>query len=107
MWVGTVLNLKPQLYVDHSTGKIEPGSRSRSRSQALEKMVQTFFSRLDKSQKLYVGIVHGDTRADAEAMAERIRRDFQPAELIIGVTSPVMGVHTGPGAMALCGYSSD
>jgi len=106
-WVGTVLNLKPQLYVDHSTGKIEPGTRSRSRRKALETLYQTFFEQVDTSKPLRVGIVHGDIRDDAERFAERIRREYSPTELLISMTSPVMGVHTGPGAMALCGYGAD
>jgi len=106
-WVGTVLNLKPQLYVDHTTGKIEPGTRSRSRAKALEKLYTMFFEQLDTSKPLHVGIVHGDTRDDAERFAERIRREYNPAELLISVTSPMMGVHTGPGAMALCGYAAE
>ncbi len=106
-WVGTVLNLKPQLYVDHATGKIEPGSRSRSRKQALEKLYHEFFKQVGSDGPLHVGIVHGNTPDDAAALAARIQREYQPADLIIGMTSPVMGVHTGPGAMALCGYAGD
>ncbi len=107
MWVGTALNLKPQLYVDHASGRIEPGMRSRSRSQALENLYRNFFRRLDTSLPLHVGIVHGATPEDAEQLAGRIRREFHPVELIISLTSPMMGVHTGPGAMALCGYAGE
>jgi DegV family protein with EDD domain len=107
MWVGTALNLKPQLYVNHESGRIEPGMRSRSRSQALENLYRNFFRRLDTSLPLHVGIVHGDTPQDAELIAERMRREYHPVELIISLTSPMMGVHTGPGAMALCGYSGE
>ncbi len=103
-WVGTILNLKPQLYVDHETGRIEPGTRSRSRPQALRKLYSDFFGQLDTSKPLHVGIVHSERRADADAWAAQIAREYQPVELLISVTSPVMGVHTGPGAMALCGY---
>lgn len=106
-WVGTVLNLKPQLYVDHTTGRIEPGSRARSRSQALDKLYRAFFAQLDTSKPLHVGIVHSESRADAERWAEQMQREYQPVELLVGVTSPVMGVHTGPGAMALCGYAGE
>lgn len=106
-WVGTVLDLKPQLYVDHTTGKIEPGTRSRSRSKALDTLYRTFFEQVDTTKPLRVGIVHGDTPDDAERFAERIRREYDPVELLISMTSPVMGVHTGPGAMALCGYGAD
>jgi DegV family protein with EDD domain len=105
MWIGTALNLKPQLYVDHVTGKIEPGIRARSRSKALEKMYQAFFAQLDTSKPLHIGIVHGQTPVEAEAFAERMRREFDPVELHVSVTSPMMGVHTGPGAMAFCGYA--
>ncbi|MBN2304043.1 MAG: DegV family protein [Anaerolineae bacterium] len=107
MWLGTALNLKPQLYVDHATGRIEPGTRARSRKQALEKLYQAFFDRMDTSKPLHVGILHGNTPDEAEAWADRIRREYNPAELLIGMTSPMMGVHTGPGALALCGYSAD
>jgi DegV family protein with EDD domain len=105
MWIGTALNLKPQLYVDHVTGKIEPGTRARSRSKALEKMYQAFFAQLDLSKPLHIGIVHAQTPGEAEAYADRVRREFDPVEIYIGMTSPVMGVHTGPGAMAFCGYA--
>jgi DegV family protein with EDD domain len=105
MWLGTALNLKPQLYVDHATGKIEPGARARSRSKALEKMYQAFFAQLDTSKPLHIGIVHAQIPDDAEAFADRMLREFDPVELHIGMTSPVMGVHTGPGAIAFCGYA--
>jgi DegV family protein with EDD domain len=105
MWLGTALNLKPQLYVDHATGKIEPGARARSRSKALEKMYQAFFDQLDTSKPLHIGIVHAQIPDDAQQFAERMQREFDPVEIHIGMTSPVMGVHTGPGAMAFCGYA--
>jgi DegV family protein with EDD domain len=107
MWIGTMLSFKPQLYVDHTTGKIEPGSRGRSRSKALDNLYRAFFDQLGTRQPLHIGIVHGDTPAEAEAFAERIRREYNPADLIISLTSPMMGVHTGPGAMALCGYAGE
>lgn len=104
-WLGTILNLKPQLYVDHKTGRIEPGTRSRSRTQALRKLYANFFKQLDTSKPLHIGIVHSESSEDAEALAEQIRQEYNPVELMIGMTSPMMGVHTGPGAMALCGYA--
>jgi fatty acid-binding protein DegV len=37
-------------------------------------------------------------------LAEKIKAEFHPAELFISIVSPVLGVHTGPRAIALCGY---
>ena len=47
---------------------------------------------------LYVGVRQ-------QAVAERIRQEFHPSELIISIVSPVLGVHTGPKALAICGYN--
>ncbi len=106
-WLGTILNLKPLLMVDHETGRIEPRERARNRAQALEKMIEDFFDSMDVRKAIRVGILHGNVPGQAQQLAERIRRDYDPVELIVGMTSPVMGVHTGPGAMALCGYAAD
>jgi DegV family protein with EDD domain len=106
MWMGTVLDLKPLLWVDHTTGKIEPRDRARSRAKALDKMIDDFFAQLDTSKPLHVGVLHGNVPEEGAALADRIRREYDPHELIVSMTSPVMGVHTGPGAMALCGYAA-
>jgi DegV family protein with EDD domain len=107
MWMGTVLDLKPLLWVDHSTGRIEPRDRARSRAKALDKMINDFFAQLGTSNPLHVGVLHGNVPEEGAALADRIRREYDPLELIVSMTSPVMGVHTGPGAMALCGYAAD
>jgi fatty acid-binding protein DegV len=38
-------------------------------------------------------------------MMERIINEFHPKEIFISIVCPVLGVHTGPRALALCGYS--
>jgi len=51
--------------------------------------------------------LHGNTLEKAEELAARIQSDFNPVELIINMTGPVLGINTGPGALALCGYYED
>jgi DegV family protein with EDD domain len=106
-WVGTALQLKPQLFVDHRTGEIKLASRTRTRSKALETLFQSFFQQLDVSQSLRVAVMHGNIPEEAQALAARIQREYAPVELFVALTSPVSGIHTGPGAIALCGYSLD
>ena len=48
--------------------------------------------------------MHGHALEEAEALAYRIRTDFNPVELIINMTGPVLGINTGQRALALCGY---
>jgi DegV family protein with EDD domain len=106
-WVGTILDLKPLLHVDHQTGKIEPNSHARTRRQALDKMYTTFFNQMDARQPLHVAVMHGNVPDLARQLADRIREEYQPVEMVTAITSLVMGVHTGPGAMALCGYAGN
>jgi DegV family protein with EDD domain len=104
-WAGTVLQLKPQLFVDHNIGEIKLAARTRTRSKALEALYQSFFQQVDASQPLRVAVMHGNIPEEAQAFADRIQREYAPVELYVALTSPVLGIHTGPGAIALCGYS--
>jgi len=104
-WIGTALNLKPVLMVDHTTGKIEPRTRGRNRRQAIERMVADFFEAMGPGETIRVGVLHGNVPDQVEELVAEIRAPRNPAELLVSMTSPVMGVHTGPGALALCGYA--
>jgi fatty acid-binding protein DegV len=53
---------------------------------------------------MHVAVMHGDAPQDAQRVIERIEREYSPAELLTDITGPVLGVHTGPRAIALCGY---
>jgi DegV family protein with EDD domain len=102
--VGTALQLKPQLYIDSLTGRIEPGERTRTRKKALERAFQVLCSQLDVDKTVRVAIVHCAAEEDALAMRDRIEQAIQPAELIVTHVTPVIGTHAGPGAIGLIGY---
>lgn len=104
--VSTMLNIKLIVQIDHEAGRVEPAGRTRTRARALESLYQGFFEQLDGDKPLHIAVMHGDAAADAEALAERIRREHNPVELLVTETGPVLGVHTGPQAVALCGYAS-
>jgi DegV family protein with EDD domain len=103
--VGTLLKIKPLVYINHETGLVEAGKRVRTRKKSLEALYEEFFKHLDIGKTLRVAVLHGDALKDAEMIAERIRREFKPAEILLNITGPVLGVHTGPRAVALCGYT--
>ncbi len=103
--IGSLLNIKPLVYVDHETGKVEAGARVRTRKRGLETLYRRFFEQLDTERSLHVAVMHGDAPEDAQRIADRIRREYAPAELLIDITGPVLGVHTGPRAIALAGYT--
>ncbi len=103
--VSAVLNIKLIVRINHETGLVEPEQRTRTRARGIESLYQGFFARLDTTKPMRIAVLHGNCLQDAQALAGRVQRDFSPAELLISITGPVLGVHTGPGALALCGYS--
>nr|MBN1228561.1 DegV family protein [Anaerolineae bacterium] len=102
--VGTALKLKPQLYVDSETGTIEPGERVRTRSKSLESIYSVFFSSIN-TPPLHIAILHINAEEEARQLATRIKQEHNPAEIFITDTSPVIGIHGGPGTIGIVGYS--
>ncbi|PKN97706.1 MAG: hypothetical protein CVU42_14820 [Chloroflexi bacterium HGW-Chloroflexi-4] len=103
--VNNVLKIKPQIRVNHATGSVEPVDISRTRAKAIEALYSAFTKKLDLTKPLRIAILHNDALDDANALAEKVIAELKPIELIIALTSPVLGVHTGPNAIALAGYS--
>jgi DegV family protein with EDD domain len=108
-FVGALLDLKPLIEINHQTGLVEGADRVRTRRKGIETLYQRFFEKLDAAsaarRPLHIAVLHGNAPEDAARLAERIRQEYQPAELLINITGPVLGLHTGPRALALCGYA--
>ncbi len=103
-FIGSLLDLKPLVYVDHETGTVEAAGRVRTRKRGLDMLYDRFFEEVSDDGALHIAVLHGDAPREAERVAERIEREHSPAELLIDITGPVLGVHTGPGAIAIGGY---
>ncbi len=108
-FIGALLDLKPLVEIDHRTGLVEGADRVRTRRKGIETLYQRFFEKFDAAiaarRPLHIAVLHGNVPEDAALLAERIRQEYQPAELLINITGPVLGLHTGPRALALCGYA--
>ena len=103
-FIGNLLNLKPQISVNHQTGEVEGGRRSRTRKKALKELYQDFLNSIDSIENLRVAVLHNAALDAAEELVEKIRDELDPEEIILSIVSPILGVHTGPGAVAICGY---
>jgi fatty acid-binding protein DegV len=68
-------------------------------------LLKKFTNAVGKGEKYRIAVLHGDALEEAQELAERVREAFDPVELIVNITGPVLGIHTGPGALALCGYA--
>ncbi len=86
---------------------MQPEGLVRTHSALVELLYRKFFETLKGGKNLRIAVLHGDVPEKAQALAERIRAEYAPLELLINITGPVLGINTGPGALALCGYAED
>jgi DegV family protein with EDD domain len=106
-WVGGLIQVKPLISINHETGLVEPVSLARTQKALVENMYKKFFEKLDLNKNLRIAVLHGNALEKAEDLANRIQNEFHPVEILINMTGPVLGLNTGPGALALCGYFED
>jgi DegV family protein with EDD domain len=103
-WVGTMLKVKPVVAIDHQKGVVAPVGLARTHKLATNLLFKKFFEGARPGERLRIAVLHGNVLQEAQKLADRIREDYDPVELIINITGPVLGINTGPGALALCGY---
>ena len=104
-FLNSILNIKPMIYVRSDTGTVGASIPGRSRKTAIDGLYKEFFRHINPGRPLHITVLHNDALPEAQALAERVRAEYSPQELFIQIVSPVLGVHTGPRAIALCGYA--
>jgi len=101
---GSVLRIKPLVRVNRETGIVEAYGMERTHQRAVEAMIKRFFSEVAGEGTLHVAVMHGMAEEEAHSIADRIRQEHPGAEVYVHITGPVLGLNTGPGALALGGY---
>jgi DegV family protein with EDD domain len=106
-FIGSLLDIKPLVQINHKTGLVESSGQARTRKKSIDTLVSRFFEQITPGSLQRIAVLHGNALTEAQALADRIKEDFHPLELLVNITGPVLGIHTGPRALALCGYSED
>lgn len=105
-FMGTALQIKPLLHVD-AQGKLQPVEKPRGRKRAIAAQIahmeQGWLPELGKS----VLIAHADDPDGAAMLKAGIEERFSAAEVQITDIGPIIGAHTGPGALALFYWGSN
>lgn len=98
--VGSVLKFKPIINID-AEGKLFSAGKVRGRKTSIKELFERMKSNVAMDEMNYVFISHGDCLEDAESLAAMIQKEWSNAEVTIGDIGPVIGAHTGPGAVVL------
>jgi DegV family protein with EDD domain len=97
--LGSALNIKPILEL--RDGRIESIEKVRTKSKAMERMVELVSQRVGKQTPVRLATLHANAEAEARATLEAAVLQLQPIETVFASVSPVIGTHAGPGTIGL------
>lgn len=103
-WAGSLLSMKPIVEHSPAIGETTPVARPRTKTKAVERMLEVMAERMGDS-KVHVMVHHADELEEAEKLAAEINSRFSCVELYLTEFTPLMGVHTGPGLLAIAFYA--
>lgn len=104
--LGSVLNLKPMLQVTDE-GKLGVIGNVRGLKKAFGFIVDKIAASTTKETS-WAYIAHGGDELKAQALKEKIQEKLNYIKNIeIGILSPVLGLHAGPGALTVCFKGKD
>ena len=99
--VGSVLKFKPIIILD-TEGHLINVDKVRGRKAS----INALFERMKETENLdelgYVFISHSDCLEDVNTLKAMVENEYPSAKVIISDIGPVVGAHTGPGAIAFC-----
>ncbi len=98
--VGTMLQIKPLLYMDKEGHLINVG-KARGRKGSMDGLVKKMLEYGEGFQNDAVFISHGDCLEEAETVKAAIQEKTGCKNVMIGNLGTVIGSHAGPGTIAL------
>ncbi|HUI87817.1 MAG TPA: DegV family protein [Anaerolineales bacterium] len=98
-FIGSALNLKPILAL--KDGRVEAEDRVRTKSKALERVLELVSEKVVGKTNIRVATVHANAEQEARELLQRASAHLGAIESILSPVSPVVGVHAGPGTVGL------
>lgn len=92
--VGTILNIKPILNVDHE-GRLASKMKMFGTKMALKYLVKKYEEEADPSSPLFIG--HTDALPNAQYVETEIKKKHPDLKTYISMVGPIIAAHTGPG----------
>ena len=103
---GSVLNIKPIITMD-ITGRLATVGKVRGKKAAVVELFNRMKSNENIEELPYVYISHSACIDEAENLKNMVVEQYPKAEVVIGDIGPVIGAHTGPGALVISYVSKE
>lgn len=99
--VGTALKLNPTISCNEE-GIYYTVAKSRGRKKSIEKMVKIVKDFVGEHSKIHLAVAHGDALEEGQKLRDELKKVFpQVEEILFGMISPALVVHTGPGLLGM------
>lgn len=92
--IASLLEIKPILTLNY--GEVSPYKNTRRWKQAKDEIINCMKDMLPSYENLIVSVGDMDLKEDGEDMAERIKKEFNPLELVRVDFGLIVGSHLGP-----------
>ena len=98
--LGQFLHLKPIISIDDD-GKYFTYCKAKGRRKSIEKLVQIVEEKV-KNNQIRLAVLNGGAGSEFEALVQRLKEMPNIKDFVVSEISPALGVHTGPGLLAIC-----
>jgi len=103
-YLGTLLNIKPILYMQD--GKIQPLDKTRTTRRARKRVLDEVVAAMD-GRPAYVTVAHIQAPEAAQEMAAQAREQLNCTSVYVSEVGPVIGSHVGPGFLGVAACPVD
>lgn len=99
-FVGSLLNIKPVLYVN-SEGKLVPLFKVKGRKKAVHSLFEMMEKNIESLEEQTIFICHAECEEDAKQLKNLILEKYKPKEIITTMMGTTIGSHAGPGTLVI------
>ncbi len=98
--VGTILGVKPILKLNHE-GKIVAADKVKGSKNVYKFFLDTLEKYIEKPEEQTIYVLHAGAMKAAEKIKAMVEQEVKCKDVVIQDIGPVIGCHTGPGALAV------
>jgi len=99
---GSLLGIKPILTIDKS-GEVAPVDKVRGHKKAVNRMIELLQQDFG-SQEIHLVVAHSEAQESAEELQRMVSEVLNVSSHSFTELGPVIGVHTGPGTLAVFAF---
>ena len=98
--VGTLMGIKPVMYLNEE-GRLAPISKARGRKASMQELVKLVKEHIVEPLAQTIYVAHGDVEDEAAELGKMMEAAIPGAKIEINQLSPIIGIHSGPGTLAV------